>query len=39
MNVQNVRFWLLADITAYVDLCPLSGVKRTLNVTPQNARL
>ncbi len=26
----NVRFWLLADIPAHVDLCPLSGVKRTL---------
>ena len=25
----NVRYWLLADIPAYVDLCLLSGVKRT----------
>jgi len=26
---QHVRLWLLADIPAYVDLCLLSGVKRT----------
>ena len=25
----DVRFWLLADIPVYVDLCPLLGVKRT----------
>jgi len=30
----NVRFWLLADIPAYVDLCPLSGVKRTCPPNP-----
>ena len=30
----NVRYWLLADIPAYVVLCPLLGVKRTfLGVT------
>ncbi len=29
----KVRFWLLADINAYPDLCPLSGVKRTSNVS------
>jgi hypothetical protein len=25
----NVRYWHKADIPAYVDLCPLLGVKRT----------
>ncbi len=29
-NPPHVRFWLKADIPAYVVLCPLSGVKRTL---------
>ena len=28
-ETTHVRFWLLADIPAYVDLCLLSGVKRT----------
>jgi hypothetical protein len=27
---EHVRFWHLADIPAYPDLCPLLGVKRTL---------
>jgi len=27
--INDVRFWLKADIPSYVDLCPLSGVKRT----------
>ena len=28
---RNVRYWLLADIPAYVVLCLLSGVKRTFS--------
>jgi hypothetical protein len=31
----NVRFWHLADIPAYVDLCLLSGVKRTFTTAVQ----
>jgi hypothetical protein len=31
----NVRYWHKADIPACVDLCPLSGVKRTSTVTDQ----
>ena len=27
----NVRYWLKADINAYLDLCPLSWVKRKSN--------
>ena len=32
----NVSLWHKADVPAYVDLCLLSGVKRTSNATPQN---
>jgi len=28
-GLPNVRYWLKADIPAYVGLCPLLGVKRT----------
>ncbi len=27
--IVDVRFWHKADIPAYPDLCPLSGVKET----------
>ncbi len=36
-GIANVRLWLLADIPAYVDLCPLLGVKRTSKSTKQLA--
>jgi hypothetical protein len=29
-HASNVRYWHKADVPAYVDLCLLSGVKRTL---------
>jgi hypothetical protein len=34
-GIANVRYWHIADIPAYADLCPLSGVKRTLGISAQ----
>jgi hypothetical protein len=35
---NNVRYWHKADIPAYVDLCLLSGVKRSSNRALLNVR-
>jgi len=34
-NLSNVRYWHLADIPAYVDLCLLSGAKQTSSATAE----